>query len=59
MTELNDRLSSDEDKMRDYQIMNRNWGHRLLFWIIITIIVLIVWLGMMAKFYGIKVPGKQ
>ncbi len=59
LTELSDRLSSGQDKMRDYQIMNRNWGHRLLFWIIITIIVVLVWLGMMAKFYGIKVPGKQ
>lgn len=59
INELNERLSSDNDKIKDYQILNRNWSHRLLFWIIITIIVAIVWLVMMSKFYGFKTPGKQ
>ncbi len=59
INELNERLSSDNNKIKDYQILNRNWGHKLLFWIIITIVIVIVWLAMMSKFYGFKIPGKQ
>lgn len=58
LTDLSDRLASGEDKMRDYQIMNRNWGHRLLFWFIVAIVVFVIWLGMMTKFYGIKLPQR-
>lgn len=59
LTELNDRLHTDSNKMRDYQILNRSWGHRVLFWTIITIVVVLLWLATMAKFYGFKRPGEN
>ena len=59
LTELNDRLDTDNNKMRDYQILNRSWGHRVLLWTIITIVVVLIWLATMAQFYGFKRPGEN
>ena len=56
---LNERLSTDSNKIRDYQILNRNMSMRVLLWSIITIVVVLIWLGCMAKFYNLKVPGNN
>lgn len=48
---LSERLSTSEKKIKDYQILNRSFSIKVPFWIILTIIIIIVWFIFLTKFY--------
>ena len=51
---LSERLSKSEKKIKDYQILNRSFSIKVFFWIILTVIIIIVWFIFLTKFYKLN-----